>query len=235
MKKAIFVLALSMSFVQCSTEDYSPIDSETDSGIGTDTGSGNQTNPSGTVTYLGNVKPILDQLCVSCHGSVSPKDGLNISTYTLAKNKIDKIIKSMDGSSDDDIMPPSGKVSNDLIQTLRDWKSDGLLEGTTSASGDGTGSGTGGGGTGGGTTTVSYVSTIEPILRQQCTACHGASNPSGNLSLTTYLQAKNSIDITITRIDLQNGQAGVMPTAGRMSAANIQAFKDWKAQGLLEN
>lgn len=242
MKKIIFLLALSISFVQCVTDDYEPVDyntnptdvidssnTDTTNGTtGTGTGTETGTNTSNKITYLGQVQPILNQLCISCHNSAKHEEGVDLSTYSKAKNSIDKIIKSMNKTSGD-IMPPSGRVADNLIQTMRDWKTDGLLEGSTSTGG------TTGGTTGGGTTTsVTYAGTIQGVLTQQCTACHGSSNASANLNLTNYANAKNNIGIIINRIDLQTGQSGIMPTSGRMSEANIQAFKDWQIQGFLQ-
>lgn len=36
------------------------------------------------------------------------------------------------------------------------------------------------------TTNVTYINTIQPIMQQSCTGCHGASSPSAGLNLTTY-------------------------------------------------
>lgn len=255
MKKIIFLLALSISFAQCVTDDYEPVNynantpeintptnsgtndgttgTGTETGTGTGTGTGTETNPNNKTTYLGQVQPILNQLCVTCHNSVKHEEGVDLSSYSKAKSSIDKIIGSM-SKQDDEVMPPSGKVADNLIQTMRDWKTDGLMEGSVSTGGT-TGGTTTGGTTGGGTaTSVTYAGIIQGILTQQCTACHGATNAAANLNLTTYTNAKNNIGIIINRIDLQNGQSGIMPTSGRMSEANIQAFKDWQIQGLLQ-
>lgn len=233
MKKIIFLLAVSLTFSQCVYDDYEPIDNTSsttdttgsDNGSGTNTGTGTGSNTSNKITYLGHVKPILNQLCISCHGSVDPEDDLDISTYSKAKSKIDKIIKAMDKKNgDSDVMPPSGRADENLIQTIKDWKTDGLLEGEETTTGGGNADGN-----------ITYNTDIKSLLEQDCTACHGASNPSGGLNLTTYTLAKTNINSIIARIDLQNGQTGIMPPAGRMSEAKIQAYKDWLAQGLLEN
>ena len=220
MKKIIFLLIISISFSQCVYDDYEPID--TDASDNTDGDTDGTT--SDKTTYLGHVKPILNQLCVSCHGPVDPEDDLDISTYSKAKAEINDIIEEMDkSSSDEDIMPPSGRV-DDAIAIVKKWKTDGLLEGEeTDSSGGGNADGN-----------ITYTTDIKAILEQECTACHGTTNPSGGLGLTTYTDAKNSIASIINRIDLQTGQTGIMPTAGRMSEDKIQKFKDWQTQGLLE-
>ena len=93
------------------------------------TPSGTNNNTSGTITYNANVKSILSQQCVSCHGSVNPSGNLNISTYTTAKNNINKIISRIDlQTGQSGIMPPSGRMAENNIQVIKDWKTQGLLE-----------------------------------------------------------------------------------------------------------
>lgn len=82
--------------------------------------------------------------------------------------------------------------------------------------------------------TITYATNIKNIIDGNCISCHGASNPSAGFNISTYANAKNNIDAIISRIDLQTGQSGIMPTSGRMGAVNIQMFKAWKTQGLIQ-
>jgi uncharacterized membrane protein len=239
MKKTIILILIGFLFTQCVYDNYVPVDpnADTSGNDTTNTGGGDSTDNSGggtsgnndtsnKTTYLADVKPILNQLCVTCHGSVNPEDGFDISTYIKAKDKINKIIGKMDlQNGDEDIMPPSGRADENAIATIKKWKTDGLLEGTDTG---------GSGNTGNSSGNITYTTDIQAVLTQECTACHGANNPSAGLNLTTYTNTKNNIDLIIGRIDLQNGQTGIMPPAGRMTDAKIQLFKDWKTQGLLE-
>ncbi|MGV6845349.1 MAG: hypothetical protein ACWA42_04385 [Lutibacter sp.] len=239
MKKLVFILVLLVTFSQCVYDDYNPSDTGTnatgdtngngDSNSNNDN-SGNNSgsdNTSNKTTYLADVQPILNQLCVSCHGGANPTEGIDLSTYEKAKYYVNKVIEAMSKpANSDDIMPPSGKVDQSIINTIIKWKDDGLLEGQANSGGN-----TGGGNNSG---TVTYANGIQNALTQNCTACHGNTNPSAGLSLTTYTQAKNNIDKILARIDLQNGQTGIMPPSGRMPDATIQLFKDWKTQGLLQ-
>jgi uncharacterized membrane protein len=81
---------------------------------------------------------------------------------------------------------------------------------------------------------VTYTSHVKNAIDAQCISCHGSINPSGDLDISTYTTAKNNINSIISRIDLQTGQAGIMPPSGRMTETNIQLFKNWLSQGLLE-
>lgn len=88
------------------------------------------TNPStpspGTkITYNASAKAIFDSNCIGCHsaGGQSP----DLTTYNSTKaniiNIIDRIQRTGTG-----VMPPSGQMSQDKINTLKQWQTDGLLE-----------------------------------------------------------------------------------------------------------
>lgn len=81
---------------------------------------------------------------------------------------------------------------------------------------------------------VTYTNSISGIISNNCISCHGSVNPNAGLDLSTYTLVKNNVDLILGRIDLQTGQTGIMPPSGRMPDNNIQAFKNWKTQGLNE-
>lgn len=233
----LWVIFLSL-LTSCVYDDYTPIDTtatdstpagDTNSDPNPDTGGDNAdtggTDPyAGKITYHGHAKFIINQQCVSCHGPDDPEDDLDLSTYEKAKSQITKILKAIDlDPGESSIMPPSGKMDNAFIQTLKDWQSDGLLEGDPNGGNNDNTSGT-----------YTYVADIATIMTQECTACHSNTNPAGGLSLTNYSLTANNIDVIIGRIDLQTGQTGIMPPAGRMAEIKIQIIKDWKTQGLTE-
>ena len=179
----------------------------------------------GKVTYEVDVKPILNQLCVACHNAQLHEDGVDLSTYTLAKGNINDILESMQEDDSDDIMPPSGRVDDAVIQTLYAWVSDGLLEGVPPSDDPGTGSSDG---------MYTYTADIVSIINKECIFCHSASSPAGGYDISTYQKVVDQIGVFLDRIDLQTGQAGIMPPAGRMDEATIQIIKDWIDQGMPE-
>ncbi len=183
------------------------------------------TNPyEGLITYEVDVKPIMNQLCVSCHNAALKEDGVDLSTYYLAKVQIDDILESMQEDGDD-IMPPSGRVDDAILQTLQTWKTDGLLEGEAPPEDPDSGTADG---------NYTYTGDIAGIINDYCIACHGASSPAAGYDISTYQKTVDQIDVFIERIDLQTGQAGVMPPSGRMDEAIIQKIKDWVDQGMPE-
>ena len=81
------------------------------------------------ITYNNSVKAILTQECISCHGSINPSGGLDISTYTKTINNIGSIINRIDlQTGQSGIMPTSGRMSEIKINTMKAWQSQGLPE-----------------------------------------------------------------------------------------------------------
>ncbi|MFH4967370.1 hypothetical protein V8G61_04110 [Gaetbulibacter sp. M240] len=83
------------------------------------------------------------------------------------------------------------------------------------------------------TVKVTYNDDIQSVVSANCTSCHG--NPTTNsapMSLVTYDQVKNNIDIIISRV---NSSANPMPPTGQLPTATRSLFQQWKDGGLLEN
>ncbi len=178
----------------------------------------------GLVTYLGEVQPIMNQLCVSCHNASLHEDGVDLSTFELTRLNINDIIESMT-EEEDDIMPPSGRVDNAVLQTLAAWEADGLLEGQAPVEDpvplppD---------------AAVTYSANILTLFEDYCIMCHGANAPAGGFDMSTYQKTIDQIDLIMARMELQTGQAGVMPPAGPLTATQLQLIRMWIDQGMPE-
>jgi len=71
---------------------------------------------------------------------------------------------------------------------------------------------------------------IEPLLKTNCTSCHGATVQNMNVRVDTYANLKASLsDVTDLLVN------GGMPPAGPLSDADIQLFQSWVDQGALNN
>lgn len=117
MKKIVLlsVLSLTLLLFNCSKSEpsTSPATSSTSS-----------TSSGGKVTYNGNAKAIFDSNCISCH----PGSGQTpLNTYNSAKGNISNVIDRIQRTGTG-MMPPSGQMSQDKINTLKQWQTDGLLE-----------------------------------------------------------------------------------------------------------
>jgi hypothetical protein len=88
---------------------------------------------SNTTKYIQNIKPIIDNNCVACHGT-SPSAGAQTSlvTYNQVKTSVqnngllDRISRAQGASG---MMPYQGtRLPQTTIDLITDWNTDGLLE-----------------------------------------------------------------------------------------------------------
>ena len=77
---------------------------------------------------------------------------------------------------------------------------------------------------------VSFKTQIEPLLKANCTSCHGATVQNMSVRVDTYANVKASLsDVTDLLVN------GGMPPSGPLSDADIQLFQAWVDQGALNN
>lgn len=81
-----------------------------------------------TVTYVSDVKTIIDNNCISCHGAVSPNAGLSLVTYQQVKNSAQN--GNLIARMNDQVNPmPQGQILSVNIRAIIDkWRDDGFLE-----------------------------------------------------------------------------------------------------------
>lgn len=86
-------------------------------------------------------------------------------------------------------------------------------------------------------TTTNYTRNVKSIIDANCIGCHQSGRSAGFRPLTTFAEVKAAVESAglLTRIQLQTGQQGIMPQAGRMSQANIDVIVKWNTDGLREN
>ncbi|AOC97020.1 hypothetical protein BB050_03942 [Flavobacterium anhuiense] len=87
------------------------------------------------------------------------------------------------------------------------------------------------------TGTVTYNKDVKSIIDANCISCHSSGRSASFRPLTTFAQVKAAVESAglLGRIQLQNGQQGIMPQGGRMSQANIDIIVKWNTDGLKEN
>ncbi len=83
---------------------------------------------------------------------------------------------------------------------------------------------------------VTYNANVKAIIDNNCVVCHNDAGQASFRPLTTYAQVKAAVQEAglLDRIQLQNGESGVMPSTGRMPQSNIDVILQWNADGLLE-
>lgn len=81
---------------------------------------------------------------------------------------------------------------------------------------------------------VTYNTNVKSIIDENCIACHASGGSL--IPLETYADVKDALlnKKLLDRIQLQNGTAGQMPKAGRMSQDKINTILQWNTDGLLE-
>lgn len=80
------------------------------------------------VTYTGDVKAIIDNNCVSCHGTTNPNAGLSLVTYQQVRNAAENgnLIPRMNNATNP--MPPTGRLSATVRALIDAWADDGFPE-----------------------------------------------------------------------------------------------------------
>jgi hypothetical protein len=102
--KIIFILIIGIIF-SCESNTYEEI-------------SGDVTNP----TYTSKVKSIIDNNCLSCHGS-SGGEFPTMETYLQVKDAAQNgsMICRIDDQSCGSVMPQSGRMQQTKINTIKNW------------------------------------------------------------------------------------------------------------------
>lgn len=81
------------------------------------------------VKYTTDVKPIIQNSCVSCHSSTGSASFAPLTNYVETKNAIVKIINRIQRpDGDPQKMPVGGSLSSSQIETIKKWQTDGLIE-----------------------------------------------------------------------------------------------------------
>jgi len=75
------------------------------------------------VDYVKDIKPLLKERCVSCHGTVKQKGDLRLDAGALIQQDVHHdLIERIASTDEDERMPPEGKrLSTEQIEMLRQW------------------------------------------------------------------------------------------------------------------
>jgi hypothetical protein len=73
--------------------------------------------------YLKDIKPLLKERCVSCHGSVKQKGDLRLDAGALIDKSVHAdLIERVTSHDEDERMPPEGaRLTESQVETLRQW------------------------------------------------------------------------------------------------------------------
>lgn len=77
---------------------------------------------------------------------------------------------------------------------------------------------------------VSFANQIQPMLKSNCTSCHGSSQQSAGVRLDSYTAVKANLSKASNAIS-----KGIMPPSGGLKTDLRQLFQTWVDQGALNN
>jgi mono/diheme cytochrome c family protein len=83
---------------------------------------------------------------------------------------------------------------------------------------------------------VTYTANVKAIIDANCVMCHSNGGAAAFRPLTNYAEVKAAVEEAglLNRIQLQNGEPGIMPSTGRMPQSTIDVVLQWNADGLPE-
>ena len=82
---------------------------------------------------------------------------------------------------------------------------------------------------------LTFANNMTAVIMTNCTPCHVPSKGGNKKPYDIYANVKTDIDEMIRRIELAPGDRGFMPFKhAKLSDSTIAVFKQWKADGMLE-
>lgn len=200
--------------------------------------SGTSTNNNGSLKSGTNwacfdrdIQPILMSSCAvsGCHDSKTHKEGIDFSSYaktlaTISKGNpsSSKLYKAITANpSSEDFMPPKpySPLSRAAIDSIYSWIKRGGLNEECSSVCDTSG-------------IIAYSSHIKSLIDLSCASCHGSSNPSGGIKLTTAaeVQAVAKSGKLLGALKRQTGFTA-MPPSYSLASCEIRQVELWIKQG----
>jgi mono/diheme cytochrome c family protein len=83
---------------------------------------------------------------------------------------------------------------------------------------------------------TTYAANVSAIIMGSCSPCHVPSKGGNKKAYDNFENTKTDIDEIIRRIELNPGDRGYMPFKNaKLSDSAIAVFKQWKADGMIQN
>lgn len=81
------------------------------------------------------------------------------------------------------------------------------------------------------TTSITYATSIKPILDAKCTKCHSGANPKHGIDLTTYENVKAAVGHHLY-CTVSGGNCPEMPPLGpKLTTEEVQMIDTWIKNG----
>lgn len=188
-----------------------------------------------TVYFENDILPLLISNCAmsGCHDAQSRADGINLTTYAGVisggevrpgnPNSSDLYEKLVEDDLDKRMPPPPyPALAADKIALVRRWIEQGAKNNAcrdTSACD---------------TLNMRFSSYIQPLLQANCVGCHGNTNPSAGINLSTLsaVQAMANTGRLVGAISKSAGYVPMPPAGNGLSNCEINRVKAWINQGM---
>jgi uncharacterized membrane protein len=84
---------------------------------------------------------------------------------------------------------------------------------------------------------TTFDNNMQTLIMAYCSPCHIPAKGGNKKPYDNYANTKADIDEIIRRIELNPGERGFMPfkKTAKLNDSTINAFKQWKTDGLLQN
>jgi uncharacterized membrane protein len=193
-----------------------------------------------SLTYFQNdVMPIFASSCAmtGCHDAATAEEGVILTNYANIMNtgevdpgnpnssEVFDVI--MDSDPDKKMPPPSSGItlSQDQINTINDWISQGALNNFCAESGPCD------------TVAVSFAADIQPILSANCLGCHSGTAPQGGISLSSHSAVMNTVNSNrlLGAVEQLGGYSAMPKNQPRMADCKVALIRNWIAQGAPNN
>lgn len=191
-----------------------------------------------SVYFEYQILPILVSNCAmdGCHSNKNPEEGINLTSYTkvmqtgeIRPGKLSgDLWEAINETKPSKIMPPPPRAP--LTQAQKDLIRKWILQGAQYLVCDQNSGGCS-------TVNMSFSNDILPILQTSCTGCHGNTNPSAGINLSTYsgVAAMANSGRLVGAIRKQPGFAAMPPAGSALADCKIQKIEAWIAQGTQNN
>ena len=198
-------------------------------------GTGGGGSGTGKVCFESDVLPIFQSTCAKagCHDKASAKEGYVLDTYANiikkglvpGKATSSELYKVLFKTGNDRMPePPNPELTVAQKNIIGTWINEGA-ENTVNC------------GSSCDTTKFTFAANVNPILQNNCTGCHNASNAQGGVNLVGYSAVKVYADNgkLYGSIAHLSGYKPMPQGAAKLSDCNIRVVQKWIQAGALNN
>lgn len=187
-----------------------------------------------SVYFVNEVLPIINSNCAmsGCHDAATRADGVQLTSYSTimkyvkAGNAADsKLYKVIIDTDPGDRMPPPPRspLTAAQIAKIQKWINQGAKNNSCGSSCD--------------ANVFTYSGAVKTMLETKCVGCHSATNPGGNINLSTYASVRTVAlnGKLYGSIAHQTGFSPMPKNSAKLSDCEITQVQRWIAAGALNN